>query len=132
MNERMKVKIKSAFDGKVSNTVCHQLNELCGNKWTKVELQGIFNSTEKCYLNEIGRKYMVDNSLVKYVSAFYILVLPKQFITSTGKQVYVWLYRKNTNERFGRINVGVNDDFEFAVVENYFVKTDDVKQSNTK
>ncbi len=75
---------------------------------------------------------MVDNSLVKYASAFYILVLPKQFITSTGKQVYVWLYRKNTNERFGRINVGVNDDFEFAVVKNYFVKTDGVKQSNTK
>ena len=48
MKENMKVIIKSTFDGKVSNVVCHQLNELCGQKWTKEELRRILKSTEKC------------------------------------------------------------------------------------
>lgn len=120
MKTTITVKIKSAFDGKVSNIVCHQLNELCGQKWTKEELRRILNSTEKCYLNEIGRKHKVGKSLVKYASAYYILVLPKQFITSTGEQVYVWVYRENTNESFGRINVGIEDTFDYDVVKNYF------------
>lgn len=120
MKEKMKVKIKSVFDRKVSNIVCHQLNELCVQKWKKEEIQIIIDSTNKCYLNEIGRKHEVDNSFVKYASAFYILVLPKQFITSTEKQVYVWLYRKSPNERFGRLNVGIDDDFDYDIVKNYF------------
>lgn len=120
MKENMKVIIKSTFDGKVSNVVCHQLNELCGQKWTKEELRRILNSTEKCYLNEIGRKYMVGKRIVKYASAYYILLLPKQFFTVTGLQVYVWIYRKNTNESFGKINVGIEDTFDYDVVRNYF------------
>lgn len=123
MKEKMKVKIKSAFDGKVSNIVCHQLNELCGKKWTKEELQGILNSTEKCYLNEIGRIYMVDKVKVNYMSANYLLVIPKELITSTGKQLYVWLYRNNINKSFGKINIGSDDSFEYAIVENYYFNT---------
>lgn len=129
MKDTIKVKIKRDFDGKVSNIVCHELNELCGQKWTKEEIREVLNSTVKCYLNEIGRKHNVDNSSVKYASAYYILVLPKQFITSTGEQIFVWLYRKNINECFGRINFGVDDDFDYAVVENHFA-SNNVKQSN--
>lgn len=131
MKATIKVKTKRDFDGKVSNIVCHKLNELCGQKWTKEEIREALNSTGKCYLNEIGRKYKVGRSLVKYTSAYYLLVLPKQFFTSTGEQVYVWLYRKNTNESFGRINVGVDEDFDYAVVKNYFTRKN-IKQSNIK
>ena len=123
MKATIKVKIKRGFDGKVSNIVCHKLNELCGQKWTKEEIREILNSTGQCYLNEIGRKHNVGKSLVKYASAYYILVLPKQFITSTGEQIYIWLYRKNTNESFGRINIGIDDGFDYAVVKNHFTKT---------
>ena len=123
MNERMNVIIKEVFDGKVSNIVCHQLNELCGQKWRKEEIREILNSTDKCYLNEIGRKYNVGKNMVKYASAYYILVLPKQFITSTGEQIYVWLYRKNSNESFGRINIGTYDVFDYDIVKNYYSKT---------
>ena len=121
MKDTIKVKIKRDFDGKVSNIVCHELNELCGQKWTKEEIREVLNSTVKCYLNELGRKHNVDNSSVKYASAYYILVLPKQFITSTSEHVYVWLYRKNTNESFGKINVGIEDTFDYAIVKNYFL-----------
>ncbi len=122
MKATLKVKIKSVFDEKVSNIVCHRLNELCGQKWTKNEIREVLNSTSKCYLNEIGRKYNVGKSLVKYASAYYVLVLPKQFITLTGEQICVWLYRENTNESFGRINIGTDDDFDFAVVTNTYYK----------
>lgn len=127
MQTRMKAKIKRDFDGKVSNIVCHKLNELCGQKWTREELREFLNSANKCYLNEIGRKVMIDRSKVNYVSAIYILVFPEQFITSKGEQLYVWLYRKNTNESFGKINIGVEDDFDYEVVEKYYAMTKDVK-----
>lgn len=126
----MKVTIKRDFDGKVSNIICHRLNELCEHKWTKAELLEILNSSKQCYLNEIGRKFMVDRNKVLYASAYYLLVMPKQFITTSGEQLYVWLYRESTIEGFGSINIGVDEDFEYSVVRNYFTKTKKiVKQS---
>ncbi len=130
MTTKMKVTIKRDFDGKVSNIICHRLNELCEQKWTKAELLEILNSSKQCYLNEIGRKYMVDRSKVLYASAYYLLVMPKQFVTTSGKQLYVWLYRDSTIEGFGSINIGVDEDFEYSIVRNYFTKTKKiVKQS---
>ena len=123
MITKMKVKIKRDFDGKVSTSICHKLNELCGQKWKIAEIKEILNLTGKSYLNEIGRKSMVNGSKVNYVSANYLLVAPKQFITSTGEQIYVWLYRKSTDESFGKINIGADDDFDYAVVKNHFAKT---------
>ena len=119
---KMKVKTKRDFDGKVSNIICHRLNELCEQKRTKAELLEILNSSKQCYLNEIGRKYMLDKSKVLYASACYLLVLPKEFVALTGEQLYVWLYRDNVNMRFGSINLGVAEDFEYAVVRNYYTK----------
>lgn len=130
MNTNMKVIIKGDFDGKVSNILCHNLNELCGQKWTKAALLEILNSSKKCYLNEIGRKYMVDKNKVNYMSACYLLVAPEQFFTVTGEQLYVWLYRENTNERFGSINIGVDEDFDYSVVRNYFTKTKTISPKN--
>ncbi len=118
----MKVKIKRDFDGKVTTSLCHKLNELCGQKWKIAEIKEILNLTDKSYLNEIGRKSMVNGSKVNYVSANYLLVAPKQFITSTGEQIYVWLYRKSTDESFGKIKIGVDDDLDYEVVKNYFTK----------
>lgn len=130
MNTKMKVTIKRDFDGKVSNIICHRLNELCEHKWTKAELLEILNSSKQCYLNEIGRKFMVDRNKVLYASAYYLLVMPKQFITTSGEQLYVWFYRESTIEGFGSINIGVDEDFEYSVVRNYFTKTKKiVKQS---
>ena len=85
----MKANIKRDFDDKVSTSACHKLNELCGQKWTMVEIREILNSADKNYLNEFGRKVMLDRSKVKHMTANYILVLPKQFITSKGEQIYV-------------------------------------------
>lgn len=126
----MKVKTKRDFDSKVSNIICHNLNELCGHKWTKVELRNILNSADKYYLNEIGRKFMVDRSKVLYASAYYLLVMPKQFVTTSGEQLYVWLYRESTIEGFGSINIGVDEDFEYSVVRNYFTKTKTISPKN--
>jgi hypothetical protein len=119
MVKKMKVLIKRDFDGKISNSVCHQINELCGKNWTKIEIYEILNSTSKKYLNEIGRKFMVNRCIVNYIFANYILVMPKQFITSTGEQLYVWIYREKTSGCFGKINIGVSDDFEYSIVKNH-------------
>lgn len=118
----MKVKIKLDFDGKVSTSICHKLNELCVQKWKIVEIKEILNLADKFYLNEIGRKVMADRSKVNYGSANYLLVAPKEFVTSTGEQLYVWLYRESTNESFGKINIGGDDDLDYEVVKNYFIK----------
>lgn len=67
---------------------------------------------------------MVDRFEVNYMSANYILVIPKQFITSKGEQLYVWRYRKRTNESFGKTNIGTEDDFEYFIVRNYFTNID--------
>ena len=120
MKAKMTLNIKRDFDGKVTTSVCHKLNELCGQKWTMIELREILNSTDKCFLNEIGRKFTVGRTKVLYPSSNYLLVMPKQFISTKGEQLYVWLYRKNTDERFGKINIGVEDDFDYSVVRNYF------------
>lgn len=120
MKSKMTIKIKRDFDAKVSTAVCHKLNELCGQKWKIAEIKEMLDQTDKFYLNEIGRKVMVDRNIVNYMTANYILVTPKQFITSSGEQLYVWLYRESTNESFGKINIGLANDFDYAVVKHYY------------
>lgn len=123
MKAKMTLNIKRDFDRKVSTSVCHELNELCGQKWTMKELREILNSTNKCFLNEIGRKFTVERTKVLYPSANYLLVVPKQFISTKGEQLYVWLYRKKTDESFGKINNGTYDVFDYEIVKNYYTKT---------
>ena len=123
MKAKMSLKIRNAFDGKVSNIVCHQLNELCGQKWTKKEIREILNSTVRSYLNEIGRKSTIEGTRVMYSSANYLLVMPKQFISTKSEQLYIWLYRKSIDESFGKINIGIADVFDYIVVKNYYIKT---------
>lgn len=123
MKAKMSLKIRNAFDGKVSNIVCHQLNELCGQKWTKKEIREILNSTVRSYLNEIGRKSTIEGTRVMYSSANYLLVMPKQFISTKSEQLYIWLYRKSIDESFGKINIGIDDVFDYSVVKNYYIKT---------
>ena len=120
----LKVIVKRDFDGKVSPSICHKLNNICGQKWKIIEIVDILNSAEKHLLNELGRINTIDNEKVKYSSAHYLMVLPEQFVSLTGKQLYVWLYRESTDDSFRKvkINMGDYDGFDHAVVKNYYNK----------
>ena len=126
----MKANIKTDFERKMSTRFCRDLKDLSGQKWTMPKIREIINSTDKYYLNEIGRKFMLDGNKVKYDTANYMLAVPRQFITSTGEQLYVWLYRESTDVKFGKINIDTANVFDYAVVKNYYTKTKNVKQSN--
>lgn len=119
---KFKLNTKTFFERKITTCLCRDLKKLSGQKWTMSKIRDSINSADFYCLNEIGRKYDIDRNLVKYDTASYIIVKPKQFIAQTGEQLYLWCYRKSINEKYGKINIGVYDDFDYAVVINNFTK----------